>query len=195
MEKILGTFRAVASVCALFAVLAAAFGCGKKSGGGAESGIRVAVTVDTNDASGLDGNLDQLVFYVGVATADASGPYVTDQESNGTTADVTGRALLTDPFLRMFEENGDGVMETIKVIVLASRGGAVAAWGWLENPPYETFVAGQVIDRTITLQDASRVPPPFEVTDTGCILLASDGSVIIASRDDRDCDGSPASED
>ncbi|MFH2010379.1 MAG: putative metal-binding motif-containing protein [bacterium] len=160
----------------------------------AETGILVEVTLAESDVAALDENLDELVFHIGVSRQGESGPFILDPEANETPADVVGRSLSADPYRLLIRENGDGVMETVKVAVLGYRGGVLAAWGWMENPESQTFLAGHVAERTVELVDAAQTPPTFVVTETGC-LVELGGTILLHAFDDRDCDGWTAADD
>jgi len=179
-----GTSLGVALVC--FVLLVGA-GCDRR-----ETGLMLEVTLAEGHAS-LDGQVDELVFHIAVLRED--GRYVLDPAVNEHSDFVTGRSLADDPYLLLIKENGDGVMETVRAAVLAYRGDAVVAWGWLEDPDSQQMIQGNIVYRTIALYDASQIPPDFFVTGLGCLVVEASGEIIAHAPSDMDCDDIPSDVD
>ncbi len=175
--------------CLLMSSLVLLGGCSRD-----ETGLLVSVTIDPADEATLDGNVDELVFYVAVSMDASSSSWVLDRRATGHRGEVSGRRLLSDPYRLLVHEDGDGVMEVVRVAVVGYRGEEVVAWGTLEDPVTQAFLPGRIAERTIALKATSRVDAPFTITDTGCILT-TDGGVLAAAPDDRDCDGALADVD
>lgn len=130
--------------------------CGQDCTKAYDTGVLVKVTLADGDGDDPpSGHLDLLEFRVAVSSQGPEGPYVPDPRAAGIQADVSGRDLEDDPFRLLVLEDGDGVMETLQVEVLAYKDGELIAWGSLVEPSYQTFLKGEVVSRTVTLVSLS----------------------------------------
>lgn len=157
-----------------------------------ETGILLRITL-AEESPDLEGGLDSLELFVAVRLNGEWG-YQFDEGASGTKASIVGRNLRDDPFELLLRDNDDGVMENVKLFVMAYRGETLSAWGELEDPDEQQFVKGKVVERSLYLRSMQSDPPPFFTNRTGCFLLDS-GEVYVRAADDFDCDGVVASED
>jgi hypothetical protein len=173
----------VATLLAAASVLPA---CG--DGEKLETAILLRTTL-SEDAHHLDGQLQELAFYLAYPSADgATFRYVLDPEASGTDAALEGRSLLDRPYEILIKRDAEKTTDRIKVLVVAYVGGQRKAWGELRNPEHATFIEGSVTSRTVELHAVDQDPFPFEFGETGCIFMPN-GDPLYASFDDRDCDG------
>lgn len=168
-------------------------GCSNRSSDIGNAAVRINVYLAETD-TWLDGQLQQLEFHVAVRVPEADTTFMFDHDATGTTVDVAGRLLVVDPFRLLIKEDGDGVMEILKVFILAFKDGQFEAWGTLTDPDEQPFFPGRVVDRTVVLHSKESVPPPFDWIETGCFYDRTTG-MLIPSPHDQDCDGVPAGED
>lgn len=133
------------------------------------------------------------MFHLAVQRAD--GRYVLDPAANEHRDIITGRSLTSDPYLLLVQENGDGVMESVRAAVLGYRGEALVAWGWLEDPVSQHMIEGNIVYRTLALYDASQIPPGFFITAQGCVVLEASGEIVAHAPEDMDCDDIPSEVD
>jgi len=108
----------------LGAILAIGLVAGCNVDATSNTGLRVNVYIDgdstVGDATGL---VDSLRFYIAVQHPDNRQVWVLNEAASGILVNVDERDLTQDPYQLLISEDGDGQMETVKVIVVGERDG------------------------------------------------------------------------
>ena len=153
-----------------------------------DTGILLTVTLHADQVSDdAPVMLDTLRFYVAVKSQEHPGFFVLNSATSGIAVDIRERDLSTAPYQLLINEDGDGDMETIKVVVVGEREGQRILVGLLEDPEDQPFRAGQIIERKILL-GGPRAWEGLSWTSTDC-LVSDDLSIQFGSLRDMDCDG------
>jgi hypothetical protein len=156
----------------------------------AETGIVIQVSADES----VSESIERLEFFVGVQQPGATGvagDFVNDPDPSETTDFIGGRDLHADPY-RLLLRKGGNVDTSLMVVVLGYKGEELEGAGMLTDPI--SFVDEKVLMWAVVLSSPGGNGPT--VGPTGCLSwVVNDTRFIIASPDDRDCDGDPASTD
>ncbi len=151
------------------------------------TGILVEVS---RDEATTPAEIDQLRFFVGLATDNASG-YLDDGDPAQQVDMPGGRDLAADPY-RLLINRADADTGAVKIAVTAYQNGQLVGFGGLDQ--MIPFLDGKVVQWDVMVKGdwIGRV----DETETGCLAWTTDdGTVIIASPDDHDCDGDPGDVD
>ncbi len=126
----------------------------------------------------------------GCGPAESYHRYIAYADAEERRVSVGGRDLTTDPYRLLLRPDADfGLDDSLMVAVVARQNERTLGIGALSDAV--RFVDGKVLQWNLSLEPNSDITAAAD-TECLCTTTDSDGDVLLATDNDRDCDGDPA---